>query len=70
MVKLIHSVGISSEFAYVAGLASIGASIAAWATSRNKEQAGADKAERWGIFIGLWAPTFMQLGTALKLEER
>lgn len=69
MVKLIRRTGISSEFAYLAGLVSIGASVVAWATSRNKEQAGADKAERWGIFIGLWAPTFMQLGTALKLEE-
>lgn len=61
---------MSSEFAYVAGLASIGASIASWATSRSQEKAGQDKAERWGIFVGLWAPTFMQIGNALKLEEK
>ncbi len=70
MVKVLRSIGINSEFAYIAGLASIVASISAWATSRNKEQAGADKAERWGIFVGLWAPTFMQIGNALKMEEK
>lgn len=70
MVKILNNLGIKSDFAYIAGLASIGASITAWATSRNKEEAGADKAERWGIFVGLWAPTFMQIGNALKLEEK
>lgn len=69
MVKTLRTIGSGSEFAYIAGLASIGASIAAWATSRNAEQAGRDKAERWGIFVGLWAPTFMQIGNALKLDE-
>ena len=30
-----------------------------------------DKAQsdRWGIFVGHWAPTFFALGVALKLEE-
>lgn len=70
MVKILTNIGVKSDFAYLAGLASIGASIAAWSTSRNQENAGADKAERWGIFVGLWAPTFMQIGNALKLEEK
>ncbi len=70
MVKVLRSIGITSEFAYIAGLASVGASIAAWATSRNKEDAPAAKAERWGIFVGLWAPTFMEIGNALKVAEK
>ena len=70
MVKILRSIGITSEFAYIAGLTSVGVSIAAWATSRNKEQAPAAKAERWGIFIGLWAPTFMEIGNALKVDEK
>lgn len=69
MIKALRSLGITSDIAYVAGLASIGASIAAWAGSRSQEDAPADKAERWGIFVGLWAPTFMALGNALKNEE-
>lgn len=69
MIKQLRNLGITSNVAYLAGIASIGTSIAAWATSRSKEDAPAAKAERWGIFIGLWAPTFMTLGNALKNEE-
>ena len=70
MVKILRSLRISSDIAYGAGLASIAASIGAWATSRSKEEAPAAKAERWGIFVGLWAPTFMAIGNALKAEEK
>lgn len=70
MVKLLRGIGINSDVAYLAGFLSIGASVSAWAASRKQEKAGADKAERWGIFVGLWAPTFMQIGNALKFEEK
>lgn len=70
MIKLIRDLGITSDVAYMAGLASIGMSIAAWGMSRKAEDAGNDKAERWGIFVGMWAPTWMALGNALKAEEK
>ena len=70
MIKVLKGVGINSEIAYGAALISIAASIGAWATSRSKEEAPAAKAERWGIFVGLWAPTFMGIGNALKGEEK
>jgi hypothetical protein len=41
-------------------------SIAAWAIRNEKSAANA---ERLGIFIGLWAPTFMIIGQALQQEE-
>lgn len=68
MVKLLKRIGLNSEVAYAAGLLSIVASIGAWATAKQAE----DKptAQRWGIFIGLWAPTFMEIGNALKAEEK
>lgn len=69
MIKLLRTVGITSNIAHLAAVVSIGTSIAAWAASRSKEDAPAAKAERWGIFIGLWAPTFMALGNALKDAE-
>lgn len=69
MIKLLRTMGITSDVAYLAGIASIGASIAAWATSRSQEDAPTEKAERWGLFVGLWAPTFMALGNALKTDE-
>ena len=70
MIKILRSIGVTSELAYIAGLASVAASIAAWATSRNMEHAQADKAERWAIFVGPWAPTFMAIGNALKVDGR
>lgn len=66
MVELVKGVGIASEFAYFGGLASIGVSIAAWSASSGTRQASQDKAERLGMFAGLWSPTFMQAGTAIK----
>jgi hypothetical protein len=70
MIKTLRRLGVSSEIAYGAALFSIVASVGAWATSRSKEEAPAAKAERWGIFVGLWAPTFMEIGNALKVDEK
>ncbi len=68
MVKLLKRIGLSSEVAYAAGLLSIVASIGAWATAKSADDK--PSAQRWGIFIGLWAPTFMEIGNALKVEEK
>jgi hypothetical protein len=69
MIPMLQKFGVTSGVAYLAGVASIGASIAAWTLSRNHENAPGEKADRWGIYVGLWAPTFMALGNAIKLEE-
>jgi hypothetical protein len=69
MIKLLRRLGVTSDVAYLAAMASIGASVAAWAASRSMEDAPGDKADRWGIYVGLWAPTFMALGSALKIDE-
>jgi len=69
MIKILRSLGLNSDVAYLAALASIGASVAAWAASRNMEDAPGEKAYRWGIYVGLWAPTFMALGNAMKIDE-
>ena len=47
------------------GGASIVASIATWASARGETQEETAHAERFGIFIGLWAPTFLILGDYL-----
>lgn len=69
MIKLLRSLGITSDVTYLAATVSIGASIAAWAASRQLEDAPGEKADRWGIYVGLWAPTLMALGNAIKLDE-
>jgi hypothetical protein len=33
------------------------------------EDAPGEKADRWGIYVGLWAPTFMALGNAIQTAE-
>ncbi|MBB5081449.1 hypothetical protein [Nonomuraea endophytica] len=70
MIGTLHKMGIKSSLMYTAGFASIGASMASWLVSKNAEAAGIDRADRWGIFIGQWAPTFFALGLALRMEER
>lgn len=66
ITKWLHRLGIPSDAAYIAALASIAGSIAAWAWRNEKDAANS---ERLGIFIGLWAPTFMLIGNSLKSEE-
>jgi hypothetical protein len=68
-IKALSDAGFKSEYAYIGGFVSIGLSLLAWATSQGvtKDKAQSD---RWGIFVGHWAPTFMALGVALRLEEK
>lgn len=69
MLRKIRELGITSDMCYAAGFGSILLSVASWLTSKEKESAGLDRADRWGIFIGEWAPTFFALGAGLRLEE-
>ncbi len=70
LVKKLHESGLRSEHAYTAGLLSVGASFLAWSVSLRGESAGLDRADRWGIFVGEWAPTFFGLGLALSTYEK
>jgi hypothetical protein len=67
-IEKAHELGIRSNHAYIAGFVSIGLSLGAWALSRGKKD---DKAQsdRWGIFVGHWAPTFFAIGIALSRKE-
>lgn len=66
-----HDMGIRSEHAYLAAMASVGASVLTWAGSLKAEPgAGIERADRWGIFVGEWAPTLFGLGLALSHYEQ
>lgn len=67
-IKALSDVGVKSEWAYLGGFASIGLSLVTWLVSRGRGD-DKDQSDRWGIFIGHWAPTFFALGIALKHEE-
>ena len=67
-VEALSRAGFKSEWAYLGGFISIGLSFAAWLASRGAKEDRA-QSDRWGIFVGHWAPTFFALGLALKHEE-
>ncbi|KUG61340.1 MULTISPECIES: hypothetical protein [Kocuria] len=68
MISTIQNLGVRSEHAYAAGFASIGLSVLSWAASLGKSKSK-PQADRWGLFVGEWTPTFFAIGIALKLEE-
>ncbi|MGI5213065.1 hypothetical protein [Plantactinospora sp. CA-290183] len=70
MLKQLHHMGLRAEHLYIAGAASIGLSFLSWMLSKQMENAGIDRADRWGIFIGEWAPTFIALGNGLRTYEK
>lgn len=67
-IRMLYAQGLRSNHAYVAGFASIGLSLLSWIVSRGKHDSRA-QSDRWGIFVGQWAPTFFAVGIALKHEE-
>ena len=67
LARRLRDIGLSSDVMHVAALASIGASILTWA--RAKRAGDAAHAERFGIFIGLWAPTFFALADLIATVE-
>jgi hypothetical protein len=53
---------ILSNICFVSGFFSVAASIAIWFLSKEPDLA---HGERFGIFVGLWAPTFFALSSRL-----
>ena len=51
-----------SDVSLVAGLVSIAISIATWVSRKDQDRA---HAERFGIFVGLWVPSFLILSNRL-----
>ncbi|MFC9975575.1 hypothetical protein ACFVH6_32255 [Spirillospora sp. NPDC127200] len=70
MLNALRKKGLSSHMMYTMGFGSIGLTLVSWLMSKKMEAAGIDRADRWGLFIGEWAPTFFALGTAMRLEEQ
>ncbi|MDH2430873.1 hypothetical protein [Sphaerisporangium sp. TRM90804] len=68
MIKTLHKMGLRSHMMYTAGMASIGFTVVSWVLSKEYEGDIA-RADRWGLFVGEWAPTFFALGVGLRIEE-
>ncbi|GAA0558398.1 hypothetical protein A8924_6987 [Saccharopolyspora erythraea NRRL 2338] len=67
MLTKLREMGLTSDHMFAAGMASIGLSFLSWLTSKKTEST--ERADRWGIFVGEWAPTFFALGSAMRIDE-
>lgn len=67
LVKQLKSFGISSDVLQIAALGSIAGSILTWRAAKSSGDSA--HAERFGIFIGLWAPTFFILANQMVAVE-
>ncbi len=67
MIEQIRGLGLNSDTLYVGSFASVILSILVWLLVRGGDRAGA---ERFGIFVGLWAPTVMILAKAVEDAEK
>lgn len=68
-VAMLNRWGVRSSHAYLGGFAAIGISVVSWLLSRGKHDPR-PQSDRWGLFVGEWAPTLFALGLALKHEEK
>jgi hypothetical protein len=66
MIEKVEEMGITSSQLYTSAIVSVGLSIAIWVLKRGDDRANA---ERFGIFVGLWAPTLMAMGKVVEDHE-
>ena len=66
MLRKLKTFGFSANISYALGFLSVIASIVVWFTQGGTDagELGAS-GERFGIFVGLWAPTFMAIGNGI-----
>ena len=67
MIEQIRSYGLNSNTLYTGAMISVLLSILVWLLRRGGDRAAA---ERFGIFVGLWAPTVMVLGKVVEDAEK
>ena len=68
MVEYLEELGITSDFLYSAAIASVFGSVYLYSRAGRKDDP--NRARQRAIFVGLWPPTFMAFGNALKQMER
>ena len=67
IARKLSNLGLTSDVMHLAAFASIAGSILTWRGA--KKNGDPAHAERFGIFIGLWAPTFFALADAVQQQE-
>lgn len=59
-IEKAHDLGVRSSQACIAGFASVLSSLTAWLVSRGNKNDDRAQSDRWGIFIGHWAPILLR----------
>jgi hypothetical protein len=67
ITERLHRLGLSSDVLNGLGVASILTSITIWARAQHDD---AGHGERSAIFVGLWAPAFFVLASAMVTVEQ
>jgi hypothetical protein len=67
LAQRMKNFGINSDVLQILGFASVLGSIATWRTAKGSGDAA--HAERFGVFVGLWAPTFFALAGQVAIAE-
>ena len=67
LAQRMKDIGISSDVLQILGFASVFGSIATWRTASGSGDSA--HAERFGIFVGLWAPTLFALAGQVAIAE-
>ena len=67
LIQRMKKIGVTSDLLQILGFASVLGSIATWRTASGSGDSA--HAERFGIFVGLWAPTFFALAGQMAVEE-
>lgn len=63
----LRKLGVSSSLLHSLGLGSIAAALALWGRSiAASDEKKKGRAERLAIFVGLWPPTFIELGKIMQ----
>lgn len=67
MLRKLKALGFSANLSYALGFISVIASIVVWFTQggTSDDPLAGPAGERFGIFVGLWAPTFMAIGNGI-----
>lgn len=68
MIDQLRNWGLTSNTMYLASMGSVLLSVVMWMLRRQEGDRAAG--ERFGIFVGLWAPTLMVVGHVLEEHER
>ena len=69
LTKTMHRAGVRGWQMHVAAIGSVCLCIGLWIRAKTVDQDERGNAERRALFVGLWVPTFWQIGDSLERHD-